>query len=45
MDADFILSYKTMYDERSYRAPSEYEDEDEQNDEEPEYIPAWEMDY
>ena len=43
MDADFILSDKTMYDERSYRETEEAEEDmDEGTDD---YIPPWEMEW
>lgn len=43
MDKDFIISDKTMYDERDYR---EAEEADEDMDEDAEvYIPPWEMEW
>ena len=43
MDADFVLSDKTMYDERSYREAEEVEEDmDEDADD---YIPPWEMEW
>ena len=49
MDADFIVSYTTMYDERSYRADWEYTSETDDDGEElneygqPEIVLPWEM--
>ena len=44
MDEDFVISDKTLYDERSYR---EAEDIDEDIDEDAEYVyvPPWEMEW
>ena len=44
MDADFVLSDKTMYDERDYREAEDI-DEDIDEDAEYDYVPPWEMEW
>ena len=39
---DFTLSYDTMYDERDYRESDEEADD---NEEEYDYVPPWEMEW
>ena len=48
MDADFILSNKTMYDERDYRAASETDEDTEEELNEygqPIDVDPWEMEW
>ncbi len=44
MDADFVISDKTMYDERDYREAEDI-DEDMDEDAEYDYVPPWEMEW
>jgi hypothetical protein len=44
MDTDFLITYETMYDNRSYRSESDYEREQEDEDID-EVIPPWEMEW
>lgn len=48
MDADFIIKYDTMYDERAYRAPSETDEDTEEELNEygqPKVVCPWEMEW